>query len=165
MTANLLYAGAFEGNLMSAIHPSERLIELGIVLPPPPTPAGNYVHAVRAGNLLFLAGKADGPYVGKVGLDVSVAEAYAYARQTGIQLLGVIAHELGSIDRVTQIVKVFGLVNATSDFADHPTVMNGCSDLMLEVFGECGRHARTSVGAASLPGNVPVEIDMVVSFE
>ena len=115
-------------------------------------------------NLLFLAGKADGPYIGKVGRDVTIDEAYAYARQTGIQLLGVIAHELGSIDRVTQIVKVFGLVNATDDFTEHPKVMNGCSDLLEDVFGENGRHARTSVGAGSLPGNIPVEIDMVVEF-
>jgi enamine deaminase RidA (YjgF/YER057c/UK114 family) len=119
---------------------------------------------VKTGNLLFLAGKADGPYIGKVGRDVTIEEAYAYARQTGIQLLGVIAHELGTIDRVTQIVKVFGLVNATDDFTEHPKVMNGCSDLLEDVFGENGRHARTSVGAASLPGNIPVEIDMVVEF-
>jgi enamine deaminase RidA (YjgF/YER057c/UK114 family) len=95
---------------------------------------------------------------------VTIDEAYAYARQTGIQLLGVIAHELGSIDRVTQIVKVFGLINATDDFTEHPKVMNGCSDLLEDVFGENGRHARTSVGAGSLPGNIPVEIDMVVEF-
>ena len=144
--------------------PSQRLIELGITLPPPPEPAGNYIHAVKTGNLLFLAGKADGPYIGKVGRDVTIEEAYVYARQTGIQLLGVIAHELGTIDRVTQIVKVFGLVNATDDFTEHPKVMNGCSDLLEDVFGENGRHARTSVGAGSLPGNIPVEIDMVVEF-
>src|SRR5687767_5915556 len=116
--------------------PTIRLRQLGIELPPLPAPAGNYVHAVRTGRLLFLAGKGVGPHTGKVGRDVSVEQAYEYARQTTIILLSAIAHELGSLDEVTRIVKIFGLVNAVPEFSEHPKVLNGCSDLLVEVFGE-----------------------------
>jgi len=140
-----------------------RLRELGLTLPPIPSPGGTYVHAVRTGRLLFLAGKgANSTLVGKVGRDVSLEQAYEYARDTGLVLLAVMAQELGSLDRVSRIVKVFGAVNATPEFADHPKVVNGCSDLFVEVFGERGRHARTSVGMGSLPNQIPVEIDVVV---
>ncbi len=142
----------------------DRLRELDIVLPPVPPPAGNYVHAVRTGNLLFLAGKGTGAHRGKVGRDVSLEDAYAYARTTGITLLAVIHQELGSLDRVTRIVKVLGFVNAVPEFAEHPKVINGCSDLLIEVFGECGRHARSAVGAGSTPNQIPVEIEMIVEF-
>jgi enamine deaminase RidA (YjgF/YER057c/UK114 family) len=143
--------------------PTTRLRELGLTLPSVPSPAGTYVHAVRTGRLLFLAGKgADAKLTGKVGRDVSLEEAYEYARQTGLVLLAVMAQELGSLDRVSRIVKVFGAVNATAEFADHPKVVNGCSDLFVEVFGERGRHARTSVGMGSTPNQIPVEIDVVV---
>lgn len=137
--------------------PTTRLRELGIELPALPAPAGNYVHAVRTGRLLFLAGKGVGPYSGKVGHDVTVDQAYEYARCTGIILLAVIARELGSLDIVTRIVKVTGFVNAVPEFSDHPKVINGCSDLLVEVFGERGRHARTAIGAGSTPSQIPLD--------
>jgi len=142
----------------------DRLRAIGIELPPLPPPAGNYIHAVRTGNLLFLAGKGVGEHTGKVGRDVSLEQAYAFARSTGIALLSVIHHELGSLDRVSRIVKVLGLVNAVPDFADHPKVIDGCSDLFIEVFGESGRHARTAIGAGSTPDQIPLEIEVVVEF-
>jgi enamine deaminase RidA (YjgF/YER057c/UK114 family) len=143
--------------------PTERLRELGLTLPPLPSPAGTYVHAVRTGRLMFLAGKGGtSPLSGKVGGDVSLAQAYDYARQTGLVLLAVMAQELGTLDRVSRVVKVFGAVNAVPEFTDHPQVVNGCSDLFVEVFGERGRHARTSVGMSSTPNQIPVEIDVVI---
>lgn len=142
--------------------PAIKLRELGIELPPLPQPAGHYVHAVRSGLLLFLAGKGVGSYTGKVGREVSVQHAYEYARQTTIMLLSVIAHELGSLDQVARIVKVLGFVNAVPDFSEHPKVLNGCSDLLVEVFGERGRHARTAIGAGSTPDQIPLEIEMIV---
>jgi enamine deaminase RidA (YjgF/YER057c/UK114 family) len=144
--------------------PTARLKELGIELPALPAAAGNYVHAVRSGRLLFLAGKGVGPYTGKIGRDVTVEQAYEYARSTGLMLLSVIANELGSLNRVTRIVKVSGFVNAIPEFTEHPKVMDGCSDLFLSVFGERGRHARTSVGAGSTPRQIPLEIEAIVEF-
>ncbi len=147
-----------------------RLEELGIELPPVPQPAGNYVHAVRTGNLLFLAGK--GPWnpdgtmpTGKVGRDVSVEEAYQHARSVGLVLLAVLKQELGDLDRVRRIVKVLGMVNAEPDFGQHPEVINGCSDLFVQIFGERGRHARSAVGMGSLPRGITVEIEAIVEVE
>ena len=140
----------------------ERLNELGIELPPVPGPAGNYVHAVRTGDLLFLAGKGPGNVVGKVGAGISVEEAYSHARATGLVLIAVMRQELGSLDRVNRIVKVLGMVNAVPEFGQQPAVINGCSDLFVEVFGEKGRHARSAVGMGSLPGGIPVEIEVIV---
>src|SRR5215470_8600635 len=112
---------------------SDKLTELEAQLPPVPAPAGNYVHAVRTGNLLFLAGK--GPYArGKVGAEITKEQAYLYARETGLILLAVMKQELGTLRRVKRVVKVLGMVNATADFMDHPFVINGCSDLFIEVF-------------------------------
>ena len=145
--------------------PSARLRELGLELPELPLPGGNYVHAVRTGRLLFLAGKGPGAIAGKVGRDFTVEEGYEAARRTGLTLLAAIANELGSLDRVTRIVKVVGFVNATPEFTDPPKVINGCSDLFVDVFGERGRHARTSVGVASLPNQIPVEIEAIVEFD
>jgi len=144
------------------VTPTIRLRELGITLPALPAPAGNYVHVVRSGRLLFLAGKGVGPYSGKVGREVTTDQAYEYARCTGIMLLSVIAQELSSLDRVTRIVKVSGFVNAVPEFREHPRVINGCSDLLIEVFGERGRHARTAIGAGSTPDQIPLEIEMIV---
>ena len=141
---------------------SERLNELGIDLPPIPAPAGNYVHAVRTGNLLFLAGKGPGSVTGKVGAGISEEEAYRHARETGLILISVMHQELGSLDRVNRIVKVLGMVNAVPEFGRQPAVINGCSDLFVEVFGEKGRHARSAVGMGSLPGGIPVEIEAIV---
>lgn len=149
---------------------AERLKELGITLPPVPEPAGNYVHAVRTGNLLFLAGKgpknADGSAAtGKVGAEVSVEQAYQHARSVGLILLAVMRQELGGLSRVKRVVKVLGMVNAVPEFDAHPAVINGCSDLFVEVFGDRGRHARSAVGMGSLPGRITVEIEAVVEVE
>lgn len=141
-----------------------KLKELGIELPEVPGPAGNYVHAVQTGNLLYLAGK--GPIEsnarGKVGADVSTEQAYEHARQVGRTLLAVMKQELGSLDRVTRIVKVLGMVNGAPDFGQQPQVINGCSDLFVEVFGDAGRHARSAVGMGSLPNQITVEIEVIV---
>ncbi len=138
-----------------------RLQELGITLPTIGTPMGNYVHAVRTGNLLFLSGK--GPKnQGKVGGDVTVEQAYQDARQTGLQLLAVMRDTMGSLDKVTRVVKVLGMVNGVPEFGQQPQVINGCSDLFVEAFGENGRHARSAVGMGSLPNNITVEIEVIV---
>ena len=147
-----------------------RLAELGISLPAVPEPMGNYVHAVRTGNLLFLSGKGPkkaegGVSTGKVGADVTLEQGYQDARSVGITLLAVMENELGSLDGVKQVVKVLGMVNSAPDFTDHPKVINGCSDLFVEVFGDKGRHARSAVGMAALPGNITVEIEVIVEVE
>lgn len=139
-----------------------RLNELGITLPPVPQAAGNYVHWVRTGNLLFLAGKGPGRVKGKVGREFTVEQGYAFARETGLILLAVMQEALGDLDKVRQIVKVLGMVNAEPEFGDQPKVINGCSDLFVEVFGERGRHARSAVGMGSLPAGIPVEIEVIV---
>lgn len=140
---------------------TDKLIEIEASLPPVPEPAGNYVHAVRTGNLLFLAGK--GVLVsGKVGVEFTKEQGYEFARETGLILLAVMKHELGTLRRVKRVVKVLGMVNAAPDFGDQPFVINGCSDLFVEVFGEAGRHARSAVGMASLPHGIPVEIEAIV---
>jgi len=138
-----------------------KLISIEASLPPVPEPAGNYVHAVRTGNLLFLAGK--GALVsGKVGIEFTKEQGYQFAREAGLILLAVMKQELGSLRRVKRVVKVLGMVNAAPDFGDHPFVINGCSDLFVEVFGEQGRHARSAVGMGSLPHGIPVEIEVIV---
>lgn len=147
-----------------------RLQELGITLPPVPPPVATYVNAVTTGNLVFLAGKGpnlpEGGYItGKVGRDLTIEEGYAAARLTGIVQLAALKAEIGDLDRVVRIVKVLGMVNATDDFTNHPEVINGFSDLMVEVFGEKGKHARSAVGMVSLPRNIAVEIEMIVEIE
>jgi enamine deaminase RidA (YjgF/YER057c/UK114 family) len=139
-----------------------RLDELAITLPSVGEALGNYVHARRVGDLLFLSGKGPvGLPRGKVGATVSLEEAYQHARSTGLVLLAAMRDALGDLDRIEGIVKVLGMVNATPDFEDHPKVINGCSDLFVEVFGERGRHARSAVGMSSLPGGIPVEIEVI----
>jgi enamine deaminase RidA (YjgF/YER057c/UK114 family) len=148
----------------------KRLKELGIELPPVSPPVANYVNAVRVGNLLFLAGKGgragpDGRRAkGKLGREYTVEQGYQHARDAGLELLAVMRHELGSLDRVKRVVKVLGMVNALPEFADHPKVINGCSDLFVEVLGERGRHARSAVGMGSLPMQIPVEIECIVEI-
>lgn len=144
-----------------------RLKELGIVLPPPPRPVANYVPFRRAGPLLYLSGQgpreADGSLAtGKVGKEVSIEEAYRRARLTGLGLLAATRLALGSLDKVEAVVKLLGMVNAEPLFGDHPKVINGCSDLFVEVFGDAGRHARSAVGMGSLPGNISVEIEAIL---
>jgi enamine deaminase RidA (YjgF/YER057c/UK114 family) len=141
----------------------QKLKELGIQLGPVTPPVANYVNAVRTGNLLFLAGKGPaGGITGIVGKDITVEQAYGHARTVGLNLMAVMKDELGSLDRVKRIVKVLGMVNAGPGFGDQPKVINGCSDLFVEVFGERGRHARSAVGMGSLPNNIPVEIEVIV---
>jgi enamine deaminase RidA (YjgF/YER057c/UK114 family) len=149
----------------------QKLKELGITLPAVGAPWGNYVHAKRVGNLLYLSGKqppdSDGKAPrGKLGAGISVDEGYRHARGVGLMLIAAIKDALGGdLDRVEDIVKVLGMVNAAPDFEDHPKVVNGCSDLFVEVFGEHGRHARSAVGMSSLPGGIPVEIEVIVAVK
>jgi enamine deaminase RidA (YjgF/YER057c/UK114 family) len=148
----------------------KKLEELGISLPEPSSPVANYVNAVRTGNLLFLAGKgpnlADGSYItGKVGKDLSIEEGVEAARLVGIAQLAVLKKELGDLNKVKRIVKVLGMVNCEGDFTEQPQVINGFSDLMVEVFGEKGKHARSAVGMNALPVNIAVEIELIVEVE
>ena len=147
----------------------KRLKELGIELPIATTPMGSYVNAVRTGNLLYMAGKGPGhpgkPLpVGKVGREFSLDQANGFARDTGLSIIAALKAELGDLDRVVRIVKVLGLVNATSEYGSQPEVINGCSDLFVEVFGDAGRHARSAVGMGSLPRGIPVEIEVIVEI-
>ena len=146
-----------------------RLKEKNITLPQPATPVANYVGAVRVGNLLFLSGhgplRTDGkPSArGKVGKDLTVEQAYQVAREVGLYLLATTRANLGSLDKVRRVVKVLGMVNSADGFGDQPKVINGFSDLMVEVFGDAiGKHARSAVGMAALPMGIPVEIEMVL---
>lgn len=158
-----------EGN-DSGYNPEANLQKMGITLTTPATPVANYVNAVRTGNLIFLAGK--GPkqtsgenITGKLGADLSIEEGYHAARITAINQLSVLKAELGNLNRVKRIVKVLGMVNATPEFTDHPKVINGFSDVMVQVFGNKGKHARAAVGMGSLPSNIAVEIEMIVAVE
>ena len=148
---------------------AERLTELGITLPPVRSPAANYVGAVTTGNLVFVSGH--GPYnpdgtliAGKVGHDLTVDEGYQAARITMLACLATLQAEIGSLDRVRRIVKLFGMVNCTEDFERHPQVINGASDLLVEIFGDAGRHARSAVGMQMLPFNIATEVEMVVEI-
>ena len=153
---------AFADDLASA---EERLRELGLTLPDPYEPFANYVATKRVGNLVFLGGhsECEEPYItGKVGSDRTITEGYEAAKLTALCLLASLKAEIGDLDKVVQIVKVNGMVNATEEFKEHSKVINGCSDLLIEIFGERGRHARAAVGMASLPLNLTVEIEMIV---
>jgi enamine deaminase RidA (YjgF/YER057c/UK114 family) len=149
----------------------KRLKELKIDLGAVSSPIANYVNAVRTGNLLFLAGKgpragADGKRPkGKVGREYTAEQGYEHARTVGLDLLAVMRAELGSLDKVKRVVKVLGMVNAVPEFADHPKVINGCSDLFVQVLGDKGKHARSAVGMGSLPMGIPVEIECIVEVE
>ena len=150
--------------------PEEKLKELGIELPTPPTPVANYVPVVQTGNLVFLSGhgplKDDGTMiVGRVGEDLSLDEGYQAARRVAIALLASLKAATGDLNRVVRIVKLLGMVNSTADFTDQPKVINGASDLLVDVFGDKGKHARSAVGMNVLPGNIPVEIEMIVEIE
>jgi enamine deaminase RidA (YjgF/YER057c/UK114 family) len=154
----------------SQIDFDKRLKDLGVELIAPTKPMANYVKAVRVGNLVFLAGhgptKADGTNVtGKVGKDITTEQGAEAARITAISLISTLKGELGDLNKVKRIVKVNGFVNCHSDFTDQPKVINGCSDLLVAVFGDRGKHARTSVGTNVLPSNIAVEIEMVVEVE
>ena len=150
--------------------PEARCRDLGLVLPEAATPAANYVNAVRTGNLLYLAGKGpsigEGKYItGKLGDDLTIEQGYEAARRTALMQIAVLKAELGDLNKVKRIVKVLGMVNCTPDFTDQSKVMNGYSDLMVQVFGEKGKHARSSVGMCSLPFGIAVEVEMIVEVE
>lgn len=147
-----------------------RLKQKGIVLTAPSAPVATYINAVRVGNLLYLAGKGpnkpDGSYVtGKVGKDLTIEQGYEAARLTAIAHLAVLKAELGNLNKVKRIVKVLGMVNCTEDFKDQPKVINGYSDLMVEIFGEKGKHARSAVGMYALPLGIAVEVEVIVEVE
>lgn len=149
--------------------PDQRIAALGLVVPAPPAPIGNFCNHVVCGSQLFISGQgpvtSDGTlFTGKVGLDVSVPEAYGHARLVGLNLIAVMQHVLGDLARVARVVKLLGFVNAAAEFAEHPRVVNGCSDLLREVFGEAGLHARSAIGVASLPSNITVEVEAIVEI-
>jgi enamine deaminase RidA (YjgF/YER057c/UK114 family) len=154
----------------SQTDPEQKLKDLKIELPPPGKPIANYVKFVRTGNLLFLAGhgpnRPDGSLVtGKLGKDLTIEQGYEAARLTGITMISTMKDALGDLKKVKRIVKVLGLVNSTDDFKDQPKVMNGFSDLMVAVFGENGKHARSAVGTNALPSGIAVEVEMIVEVE
>jgi len=150
--------------------PEAKLAELGITLPETGAPVANYVNAVRTGKLVFLAGKGprqpDGKYItGQVGRELTVQQGYDAAKLTAINQLAALKAEIGDLSRVKRIVKVLGMVNAGADFTQHPQVVNGYSDLMVAVFGEKGKHARSAVGMSSLPLGMAVEVEMIVEIK
>jgi enamine deaminase RidA (YjgF/YER057c/UK114 family) len=144
-----------------------RLADLGLNLPELSEPSGNLVHTVQIGNLLYCSGKApktpEGEFIcGKVGANVSTEEAYEHARIVGLHLIAAWKQALGDLQRVKRVAKVLGLVNAVPEYTAHPKVINGCSDLFVEVFGDAGQHARSAVGVGSLPNGITVEIEAIV---
>lgn len=148
----------------------ERLAAAGIELPAAPRPVGSYVTFVRTGDLVFTSGHGptglDGRLVtGRLGADLDVAAGAVAARLVGMNLLATLRAELGSLDRVRRIVKVLGMVQCTPEFTQHPAVVNGCSDLLVEVFGDAGRHARSAVGMSALPSGMAVEIELVAEVD
>jgi len=156
----ILAAGVYGQNF----DPEKRLAELGLKLPPASKPIANYVKAVRVGNLVFLSGHGT-DVIGKVGKEVTQEQGYEAAKQTGLSLLSSLKAEIGNLNRVKRFVKVLGMVNCTEGFADQPKVINGFSDLMVAIFGERGKHARSAVGMYALPNNMAVEIEMIVEIE
>jgi enamine deaminase RidA (YjgF/YER057c/UK114 family) len=167
----LIFICPVKGNAQNKkIDVEARIRELNIQLIKPSAPVANYVKAVRVGNMLYLSGHGPdkpggGLVIGKVGSDLTLEQARDAARLAGISLLSTLKAEIGDLNKVKRIVKVFGMVNAIPTFENQPQVINGCSDLMVEVFGENGKHARSSVGVASLPSNIPVEIEMIVELK
>jgi enamine deaminase RidA (YjgF/YER057c/UK114 family) len=149
--------------------PYDQIAALDLELPPAPTPIGTFRNVLQVGNILYVSGQ--GPLdrngilqKGKVGRDVSIEVAYGHARLTGLNILAVLSAHLGDLARVKRFVKLLGFVNATDDFTDHPSVIDGCSDFLVEVFGENGVHARSSIGVASLPNNITVEVEAIVEI-
>jgi enamine deaminase RidA (YjgF/YER057c/UK114 family) len=148
----------------------ENVARLGLDLSKPPTPVANYVMAVRTGNLVYVSGhgpvQLDGSRIsGKVGDTISLEEGYQAARSCGLAMLRSLRAEIGDLNKVNRVVKLLGMVNAVPEFNDHPKVINGCSDLLVDVFGERGVHARSAVGMGSLPNQIPVEIEMIVEIK
>ena len=147
-----------------------KLAQMGLTLPSPGPPAGNYIGAVQVGNLLFVSGhgprrEGEAYMTGKVGRDLSTEQAYEAAKIVMLNCLASVKRELGDLDRVKRIVKLLGMVNCTEDFTDPPKVINGASDLLVALYGEAGRHARSAVGMQQLPMNIPVEIEMILEVD
>ncbi len=147
----------------------QKLNELGLTLPQPPKPVANYVPAVKTGNLLFVSGH--GPYndgktkiSGKVGRELTIEEGYQTARNVTLNCLASVKDTVGDLNKVKRVVKLLGMVNCTEDFKDSPKVINGCSDLLVTMFGEAGKHARSAVGMQALPNQIPVEIEMILEI-
>jgi enamine deaminase RidA (YjgF/YER057c/UK114 family) len=152
------------------VTPEQKLTELGLTLPQPSAPVANYVPYRWAGNLLYISGQGpkqpDGTYrAGRLGKNASVEDGYAEARLTGLLLLAVARSAIGDLSRIDSVVKLLGMVNAEPEFADHPKVINGCSDLLVEVLGDAGRHARSAVGMGSLPNGMMVEIEAILQIK
>lgn len=161
----LIFVLFYFSNFSHAQSPEDKLKELGIELPEISAPMANYVKWKQVGNLIFLAGNGPDVY-GKVGADLSPEEGYQAARETGIEIIAVLkAATGGDLSKIKQFVKVLGMVNSAPDFTGHPAVINGFSDLMVEVFGEKGKHARSAVGVAALPNDIAVEIEVIVEVE
>src|SRR5579871_407721 len=166
----IFFAAYIFSNSAIAQTPEDNLKKLGIQLPKSPKPVASFVHCVRVGNLLYLSGKGpvrpDGTFMtGKVGRELSIDSGYYAAKLTAIAHLAVLKDELGDLSKVKRIVKVFGMVNCAENFYDQPKVINGYSDLMIAVFGEKGKHARSAVGMYSLPWNTAVEVEVIVEVE
>ncbi|MCU0447665.1 MAG: RidA family protein [Microscillaceae bacterium] len=160
----------FSLTITKAQSPEQNLEKLGIALPKVSPPVANYVNAVRVGNLLYLAGKGpskpDGSYItGKLGKDLSIEQGYEAAKLVAIAHISVLKAELGDLKKVKRIVKVLGMVNCLDTFADQPKVINGYSDMMVAIFGEKGKHARSAVGMYALPMNIAVEVEVIVEIE
>lgn len=149
---------------VQAQSPEEKIKQLGLSIPEVSQPIANYVKWKQVGNLLYLAGSGPKVY-GKVGADLSVEQGYQAARDTGMEIIAVLKAATGDLGRIKQFVKVLGMVNCTSEFTAQPAVINGFSDLMVEIFGEKGKHARSAVGVGSLPNNMAVEIEVIVELE
>ena len=148
----------------------EKLAQMGLSLPTPAAPAGNYIGAVRVGNLLFVSGhgprrQGEAYITGKVGRDLTTEQAYEAAKIVMLNCLASVKREIGDLDRVKRIVKLLGMVNCTEDFTEQPKVINGASDLLVALYGEAGRHARSAVGMQQLPMSIPVEIEMVIEVD
>jgi len=173
MSIIILYLSCASENssqVMTGVDVNERLKELNIALAAPTSPVANYVPARTSGNLVFLSGH--GPrtpggqlITGKVGKDLTLDEGYQAARLTALNLLASLQQEIGDLNRVQRFIKVLGMVNVDPSFTDMPEVIDGFSDLMVDIFGERGKHARSAVGMASLPRNIPVEIEMIVEIQ
>lgn len=166
----LLLLFVFPHLVFSQATPEQKLAAMGLQLPAVSKPLANYVRYVQTGNLIILAGhgptRNDGTQItGKLGKDVSVVQGYDAAAVTALNLISTLKQAVGELSRIKRIVKVNGYVNSMPDFTDHPKVINGCSDLLVAIFGEKGKHARAAMGMASLPNNIAVEIEMVVEVE
>lgn len=151
-------------------NPEDKLKELGLTLPAIGTPIANFVHCRRVGDLLYISGQGprenDGTlHTGRLGENTSIEDAYRHAQLVGLNIISIVKNEVGDLGRVKGWVKLFGMVNATPAFGDHPKVINGCSDLLVKVFGDRGRHARSAVGFSGLPGGITVEIEAIVQIK